>query len=517
MLPDTEQQETAAEQETRPRLNVAVSVFSGGLLLAFVTVALLAPEATGSAVTAAFQACADWFGPYWQVLLLATFLIAAVLGISRYGRVRLGGTDTPEFGHFKWLAMIMCTLLAAGGVFWAAAEPIYHFADLPPAYSDVVPRSWEAVTVALAQSFSHWGFLAWAVLGTLGAIVLMRAQEQGLPLRPRTLLDPVFGERIQRHWFGTFVDVICIMAVVAGTVGPIGFLGLQVSYGMSTLFGTPDTYPVQVSIVLGLTAIAVVSVIAGIEKGIQTLSRFNIWLAIATMAAIMVLGSASFVVDGFLGGFSRYVQDFASLSLYRGDDAWLGNWTVFFFGWFIGYAPLMSIFVARISRGRTVRNLVGNLLGVAPVATALWFTVLGGTGIMLEQRTPGSISGPLEDAGLPAAVIAISQQLPLGGVIGIVMLVLTTTFVATTTDSMSLAIATVGSGGREPSKLSRAFWGLLMGMAASALIAIGDSGVGALQSFIVITAVPAGFVMLPTLWAAPKMVREMAAEQGIRR
>lgn len=516
MLSDAGQQNPASERDTRRRANVAVTVLSSGLLIAFVVVALLAPEATSSAVTAAFRVCAAWFGPYWQVLLLATFLIAAALGISRYGRVRLGGTDTPEFGHFKWLAMIMCTLLAAGGVFWAAAEPVYHYADLPPAYSAVAADSWEAVTVALAQSFSHWAFLAWAVLGTLGAIVMMRARERGLPLRPRTLLDPVFGERIQRHWFGTLVDVICIMAVVAGTVGPLGFLGLQVSYGMSALFGTPDTYPVQITIVLGLTAIAVVSVVAGIERGIQNLSRFNVWLSIVTLAAIVVLGSASFVVDGFLGGFARYVQDFVPLSLYRGDDEWLSSWTVFFFGWFIGYAPLMSIFVARISRGRTVRGLVGNLIGVAPVVTALWFTALGGTGIMLEQRTPGSVSGPLAEDGLPAVVIAISQQLPWGGLIGVVLLVLTTTFVATTTDSMSLAIATVGAGGEEPSKLSRAFWGLLMGAAASVLIAIGNGGVDALQSFIVVTAVPAGFVMLPTLWSAPRVVHRMAREQGIR-
>ncbi|MER7078472.1 Choline-glycine betaine transporter [Saccharopolyspora kobensis] len=509
--------EISETDKRRPRADLVVSALSGGLLTAFVVTALVAPEATGNVVSTAFTACAAWFGPYWQVLLLATFVIAVVLGASRYGRVRLGGDVEPEFGTFKWLAMIMCTLLAAGGVFWASAEPVYHYVDLPPAYADVAPGSAEAVAVALAQSFSHWGFLAWAVLGTLGAIVMMRAAEQGLPLRPRTLLHPVFGERIQRHWLGTVVDVICIIAVVAGTVGPIGFLGMQVSYGMSTMFGTPDTYPMQVAIILGLTAVAVVSVITGVDKGIQLLSRFNVWLAVATMAAILVLGSAAFVVDGFLSGFARYVQDFVPMSLYRGNDEWLGSWTVFFFGWFIGYAPLMAIFVARISRGRTARNLIGFTAGVAPVATALWFTVLGGTGVMLEQRTPGSVSGPLDESGLPAALVSVAQQLPWGGLLGVVLLVLTTTFVATTTDSMSLAIATAGTSSGEPNKFSRAFWGLLMGVAAIALIAVGDSGVSALQSFIVVTAVPAGFVLLPTLWAAPKVLREMAAEQGITR
>ncbi|WP_433872503.1 BCCT family transporter [Saccharopolyspora sp. CA-218241] len=514
--PDTAAQ--SRQKSSGARTNLAVSLISGGLLVAFVVAAVVAPTATGDAVTAAFTASADLFGPYWQVLLLATFLVAVVLGASRLGRVRLGGVDArPEFGTFKWIAMIMTTLLAAGGVFWAAAEPVFHFADLPPAYSDVAPGSAEAVTVALAQSFSHWGFLAWAVLGTLGAIVMLRAQDKGLPLRPRTLLDPVFGERIQHHWGGTVVDVISIIAVVAGTVGPVGFLGLQVSYGMSQMFGTPDTFPVQLLIIVGLTAIAAISVATGLEKGIQTLSRFNIWLAVAVVAAILVVGSASFVVDGFLTGFARYAQDFAPLSLYRGDNDWLGSWTVFFFGWFIGYAPLMSIFVARISRGRTVRQLVGYIAVVAPVATALWFTVLGGTGIMLEQRTPGSVSGPLNDAGLPAAVVAITQQLPWGGVLGVALLVLTTTFVATTTDSMSLAISTSASNGGEPPRKARVFWSMMIGAAACALVSVGDSGVDALQSFIVVTAVPVGFVLLPSLWSAPKVLREMAAEQEIGR
>lgn len=515
--PDTESPSAAlAETAGKPRTDVAVFALSGGALTAFVAFALLVPEATGSAVSSAFTVCVNWFGAYWQVLLLATFLIAVALAASRYGKVRLGGDAGTEFGRFQWLSMIMCTLLAAGGVFWAAAEPVYHFSDLPPAYSGVEPGSQEAVVTALAQSFTHWGFLAWAAVGTLGAIVMMRGSEKGMPLRPRTLLHPVFGERVQRHWLGTVVDVISIIAAVAGTVGPVGFLGLQVSYGMSELLGTPDNYAVQVTIILGLTAVAVLSVVTGVRKGIQILSRFNIWLAIATVAAILLLGSAGFVVDAFLGGFARYVHDFVPMALYRGDGEWLGSWTVFFFGWFIGYVPLMSIFVARISRGRTVRELVVNVAGVAPVTAAAWFTALGGTGIMLEQRAPGSISGPLNDAGLPAAVIAIAGQLPFGGILGGVLLVLTVSFVATTTDSMALAVATSGTTRGEPGRMVRAFWASLMGVAAAALIAIGDGGVDALQSFIVVTAVPVSLLILPTLWCAPRVLRDMAVEQGLR-
>lgn len=497
------------------RTDLPVLAVGGGLLAAFVVAALLAPTGTGGAVTAASGAAARWFGPLWQVLLLATFGVALFLGFSRYGKVRLGGTDRPEYGRFQWLAMVMCTLLAGGGVFFAAGEPVQHFAETPPLYKGVASGSQEAGNDALAQSFAHWGFLAWAVLGTLGTIVMMRGRDKGMPLRPRTLLYPLLGERIRHSKLGAAVDIICIIAVVAGTVGPIGFLGLQVSYGLSHVFGIPDGYPVQLSVILVLTAIAVLSVVTGIDRGIQFFSRLNIWLAVALMAAFLALGSVGFVMDSFLGGFGQYARDFVPLALNRTDHAWLGQWTVFYFGWFLGYAPLMAIFVARISRGRTLRDLVVSSSLVAPVATMVWFTVFGGTGIFFEQQDPGSISGPLKSSGINAAVVSIADQFPFGGVIGIALLLLTLTFVVTTTDSMSYSIAAAGTKSGEPTVAVRAFWGLLMGAAAAVLIVVGDGGITALQSFIVVTAVPVGFLMLPTLWTAPRIAKEMAVEQGL--
>jgi glycine betaine transporter len=335
-----------------------------------------------------------------------------------------------------------------------------------------------------------------------------------MPLRPRTLLYPVLGRRVLTSRIGTTADIVCIIAVVAGTVGPIGFLGLQVSYGLSLLFGLPDVYGVQLAVIAVLTAVAVLSVRTGLNRGIQLLSRFNVWLALGLMTVVLALGSIAYVLKAFVGGFAVYARDFVGMSLYQGDAAWVSGWTIFFFGWFLGYGPLMAIFVARISRGRTVRDLILSTAVLPPVATALWFTVLGGTGIMLEQRTPGSISGPLGDAGLPAAVMSVTGQLPLSSLIGIAFLLLTMTFVATTTDSMSYAIAQACSVEGEPSARLRMVWGVLMGAAAAVLISVGDGGISALQSFIVVTAVPVGFVMLPSVWAAPRYVRRLAIQQG---
>lgn len=491
-----------------------VTAASAGSLLAFVVAAVAVPDTVGAWVTTGFSKSAQWFGLYWQALMLATFGVALVLAVTPWARARFGDV-APEFGRFKWVAMIMCTLLAGGGVFWAAAEPMYHFLNAPPYFKGVEPGSDGAAHVALAQSFVHWGFLAWAILGSLAAIVMMYAAERGMPLRPRTLLYPILGSRVVTSPIGTVADVVCIVAVVAGTVGPIGFLGLQVSYGLSSLFGIPDVYGVQLAVIAVLTAIAAVSVVSGVSRGIQFLSRVNVWLALALMTLVLVLGSAWYVLKAFVGGFGVYVSNFVGMSLYTGDPGWVSGWTVFFFGWFLGYAPLMAIFIARISRGRTVRDLIVSTAVLPPVATCLWFSVLGGTGIMLEQQNPGAVSGPLGDAGLPAAVMAIADGLPLSIVISIGFLLLTIMFVATTTDSMSYAVAQSCTTRDHADRRLRAVWAVLMGAAAAVLISIGDGGISALQSFIVVTAVPVGFILLPSLLAAPLLVRRMAMEQGI--
>lgn len=493
-----------------------VTAVSAGALLIFVVGAIAAPDMVGDWVTAGFAKSAEWFGLYWQVLMLATFGVALVLAVTPWARARFGDA-APEFGRFKWVAMIMCTLLAGGGVFWAAAEPMYHFLNAPPYFGGVEPGSDNAAHVALAESFVHWGFLAWAILGSLAAIVMMYAAERGMPLRPRSLLYPLLGSRVATSRIGTVADVVCIVAVVAGTVGPIGFLGLQVSHGLSSLFGIPDVYGVQLAVIAVLTAIAAVSVVSGVSRGIQFLSRANVWLALALMTAVLVLGSAWYVLKAFVGGFGVYVTDFVGMSLYRGDSVWLSGWTVFFFGWFLGYAPLMAIFIARISRGRTVRDLIISTSVLPPVATCLWFSVLGGTGIMLEQQKPGAVSGPLGGAGLPAAVMAIADGLPLSLLVSVGFLLLTIMFVATTTDSMSYAVAQSCTTRDHADPRLRAVWAVLMGAAAAVLISIGDGGITALQSFIVVTAVPVGFILLPSLFAAPVMVRRMAVEQGLTR
>ncbi|QYX55848.1 BCCT family transporter [Roseovarius sp. SCSIO 43702] len=489
-------------------INTPLFIITGGFIALFCVVALIDIEFLSAIVDASFAFCAKYFGLYWQVLLLATFLIGLLLIVLPGGRAIMGLATTPEFTVFQWGAMIMCTLLAGGGVFWAAGEPMAHFLS-PPPYFGGEGGTAEAVVPALAQSFMHWGFLAWAILGSLSAVMLMHYHyEKGLPMAPRTLLYPVFGDRAINGPIGWIADASCIIAVVAGTVGPVGFLGLQVSYGLNALFGIPDSFVTQTCVIAALVAIYTISAITGLSRGIQFLSRVNVILAGILLIFMLIAGPTAFIFKSYVAGFSTYITDFFGMALYRGDAAafgdpgWLGWWTVFFWGWFMGYGPLMAMFIARISRGRSIRAIVIMLSIVAPVVTTFWFTIVGGSGIAFELANPGSVSTAFEGFNLPAALLAITQQMPWGFLVSVLFLILTTIFVATTGDSMTYVISVAMSDEDRSATPVRVFWGVAMGVMALILIGTGGGGIGKLQSFIVVTAVPVSLILLPSLWDA---------------
>lgn len=492
-----------------------VLFISGGLLVAFVIASFINLDFVSDMVNQSFAFSVKYFGAFWQVLLLGTFFIALFLAFSKYGKIRLGAMSKPEIGYFKWLAMIMTTLLAGGGVFWAAAEPMYHFLDRPPMFEGIESGTKEAILPAFAQSYLHWGFLAWSILGTLGTIVLMYAHYQkGMPLKPRSLLYPLLGEKIMRKSaLGTTIDAFSIIAVAAGTIGPIGFLGLQAAYGMEALYGVPNNLMTQIMIIVCVVIIATISAVTGLKKGIQFLSNLNVIITLILMVAILLIGPGGFVIDTFIGASGVHLQDFFAMSTFRGDPVWLGSWTIFFWGWFLGYGPMMAIFIATITRGRTIRELVLAVSVMAPLITAFWFTVVGGTGIFYELGQPGVISEALNTAGMPAAMVAITQQLPLSSLIAPLFLFVTILFVVTTGDSMAYTISVAITGDGHPPKVMRVFWAIIMGAVAIVLLMISEGGIEAIQSFIVVTAIPVSLLLLPTFWAAPKAALIMYQDQ----
>ena len=500
------------------RIDWPVFGISGGVLVLFVVLALFDISLVENLVSSSFAWSATYFGAFWQVLMLATFFVGIGLAFSKYGKIKLGGIDKPELSLYKWLSIIMATLLAGGGVFWAAAEPMYHFLTVPPSQDGkgIEAGTQSAVDTALAQSFMHWGFLAWAILGTISAVVMMYGHyHRGMPMKPRTLLYPIFGEKIRNSWFGTLVDAFSVIAVAAGTIGPIGFLGLQASYGLQEIFGIPNQFSTQFSIILAVVVVSTISAITGLYKGIQYLSSFNVRLAIGLMVFIVIFGPGGFILDHFISGFGVYITEFVTMSTFRADTGWLSFWTVFFWGWFIGYGPMMAILVSRISRGRTIRDIIIAVSIFAPVISTFWFTVLGGSGIFFELTNAGSISEALNAAGNPAAMFAITEQFPLANIISPLFLLLTILFVVTTSDSMSYTIAMAVTGEGDPKRWLRVFWAILMGSVAVILLITGDSGITQLQNFIVVTAVPVSLLLLPMIWLAPKVARELAKDQNI--
>ncbi len=515
-MSDLIEKEETLKEHNEHKVDKLALVLSSGFLMAFVILALVDAKLLSSIVNGGFSWSAKFFGAYWQFLLLATFAIGIGLSWGRTGSVILGNLEKPEMSTFQWVSIILCTLLAGGGVFWAAGEPIAHFVSPPPLYGAEADVFQKAVN-ALSQSFMHWGFLAWAILGTLTAIVLMHLHyDKGLPLKPRTLLYPVFGDKVIYGAFGSIVDAFCIIAVAAGTIGPIGFLGLQISYALNKLFGITDDFTTQMSIVIFAIIIYTISALSGLTRGIQILSRWNIILAIGLMFFIFIFGPTAFIVDAYIQGVGTSIQNFLPMATFRGDTGWLSWWTVFFWGWFLGYGPLMAIFIARISRGRSIRMLIIAVSIFAPLITMFWFTIVGGAGLSFEITQPGVISEAFKGFNLPASLLAITQSLPLPLITSILFLILTTVFIVTTGDSMTYTISVVVSGSTEPSPYLRTFWGILMGALAIVLISIGSGGISALQSFIVITAVPVSLILLPALWTAPQIAVKMADAQGLR-
>ena len=495
-----------------------VLILSIGFIVAFLALSLYDVTLVADSISAGFAWTALVLGSYFQLLLLLTFFIAIGLAITPAAKAKIGNLDAPEMSTFKWLSIILCTLLAGGGVFFAAGEPVYHFVVTPPAFDSEAGTA-DAVSGALGQSFMHWGFMAWAVLGSLTAVVLAHAHYvKGQPLQPRTLLYPVLGERLMRGPLGSTVDACCVIALVAGTVGPIGFLATQVSFGLHELFGLPEGYPGQLIILAVLGSIYVLSSMSGVHKGIQLLSRFNVLLALAIGAVIIVFGPTLFLVNSYVSGMGAYVSKFFTMATMTAETApawWMQWWTVFFFAWFIGYAPLMAIFVARISRGRSIREMIIAVAILAPIATTVWFTLLGGSGIYYQLTGVIDLTEALNNFQFDVATLTVAQALPGGTWMALAILLLTTIFVATTGDSMSYAIAVVGAGHDNPSPAMRAFWGIAMALMAAVLLYMGAGQIGALQQFIVITAIPVSLILLPSLWNGPQAAYAMAREQGI--
>ena len=480
-------------------------------------------------------------GGLWQWMVLLLFLIALAIAVSPVGKLRLGGENAkPSFKFFDWCAVLICTLLAGGGVFWSAAEPLFHYLTPSPLFqaAGVEGKTAAAVDPALAVSFLHWGFLAWALVATTTTITFSILERRGEPLRPRTLLVTV----LPRGWvdgpIGDLADGLSVVAAIAGTVGPLGFLSLQLSDAAGKLPWLTNSAGLQSLVVVLLTAVFATSTVSGIQKGIKWLSELNVWLTIALAAGLLLLGPGLWLIQHFFSALLSNVVHLPQMALlprsffagrswgpmYANTGEWLNWWTIFYWGWFLGYAPLMGLFTAGVSRGRSIRELVLAVAILCPLVTNLWFTLVGGTGMYLDLNG-ADITSALESNGINAAastLLTILSQLPLSGLLIPIGLLLVVLFMCTSADSMSYAAAMVVSGRDEPPAPLRLFWALMIGSLTLVLLRVGSSltdptSINALQAFIVIAAVPVTPLVLATLWTAPRLAWKEAQRSGQER
>ncbi|MPZ64113.1 MAG: BCCT family transporter [Pseudonocardiaceae bacterium] len=477
-------------------------IISGAVVLAFLLVGVLFVDATNTAATGALDFIARYFG--WFYVLAATFFLVFVIGIavSRHGKLRLGPDDSrPEFSTTAWFAMLFTAGMGIGLVFYGVYEPAYHASD-PPVGQGGTPA---AVDQGMNWTLFHWGLHPWAIYCVLGLSMGYFCFRKGLPLRPASALYPLIGKRIY-GWPGNLIDILAVFGTLFGLATSLGLGTQQINAGLETLFGFPNNLVSQVLIVAVITAVAVISVMFGIDKGIRRLSVLNLFLAVLLMLFIFIVGPKLFILTGLADYTGNYLQNIvgSSLTVFNPNTSadefsWQSTWTLFYWGWWISWSPFVGMFVARISRGRTIRQFVTGLLAAPVGASIVWFTVLGGSGLFYETVT-GTVDISGQDAEL--ALFSLMEALPIGAILAtiasVLAIVVVTLFFATSSDSGSLVVDMLTNGGDpHPIWQQRMFWAVLEGAITAVLLVVGGAtALTALQAASITTGLPFAIVLL---------------------
>lgn len=483
----------ATSPRTALAINPPVFVTSAVLLLLFMSFGVLATDRAA----ALFPRALDWVSTYfgWLYVSAVGFFVgfAIWLGASRYGRLRLGqDEDRPEFSRPTWFAMLFSAGMGIGLVFYGVAEPMLHFANPPGSEPGSTPQS---ARQALSLAFFHWGIHAWAIYVLMGLCIAYFAYRQNLPLSLRSCFQPLLGRHIY-GWPGHLIDILAVFGTLFGLATSLGLGAMQVSAGLEHLFDIPHTRSTQLWLIAIITAAACISLVTGVSKGIRRLSELNLALAATILALVFVLGPTRFIVDSLIENIGRYLatiftRTFRLAPLSNGESTWMKSWTLFYWGWWIAWAPFVGMFIARISRGRTIREFVAGVL-LAPTAVAIvWFSVFGGTALHLELFAGQGISQAVA-TDVSTAVFAMLAHLPLGKLLSFVAAAVVAIFFVTSSDSASFVVDMLTSGGHpNPPVWQRVFWASAEGACAAVLLyAGGTAALEALQAAVVSIGLP---------------------------
>jgi choline/glycine/proline betaine transport protein len=477
-----------------PRVNPPVFLVSSLAVLAFVLYGALEAEHAEALFGKLQAGITQYFG--WYYVLSASVFLGFVLWLlmSRYGDVRLGDPhEKPEYGYFAWFAMLFSAGMGIGLLFWSVAEPMYHYLTPPFSVEGETQRSAE---VALRTTFFHWGLHAWAIYVIVGLSLAYFAYRHKLPLSIRSAFYPLLGNRIY-GWPGHLIDIVAVFGTLFGVATSLGLGVQQINAGLAYLAEVPQNLTVQIVLIAIITAIATGSVMLGLNKGVKVLSNINVWLALGLVAVLLVLGPTIFILNSFVETTGRYLQNLIVMSFWTdtiGNTGWAGGWTIFYWGWWIAWAPFVGMFIARISRGRTIREFTLGVLFVPTLVTFFWLSVFGGTAMYHELLGAGGIAEAVQN-DLTTALYVMLDRLPLSALTATVATVVVVTFFVTSSDSGSLVIDMLTAGGElDPPRVQRVFWAVLEGVVAAILLVAG--GLKALQTASIATGLLFSVLML---------------------
>lgn len=464
------------------------------LIVALIAGTLIAGDDAESLFGAARDNITD-YGSWLFIIGVNLFIgFSLYFAFSKYGKIRLGGENAKtDFSTSAWFAMLFSAGMGIGLMFFAVAEPMWHLLYPPHAETGTI----QAMQDAMGVTFLHWGLHAWAIYSVVGLSLAFFAFNRKLPLSFRSVFYPLLGDRIN-GWMGDVIDILAVLATLFGLATSLGIGASQAGAGMEHVFGFENTTTLQVIIIVFVTAIAVVSVVLGVQRGVKVLSEFNIRLAGLFLLFIFILGPTLFILGTFVESTGYYLQNFAEYSTwlesFDEEGSFMSTWTVFYWAWWISWSPYVGMFIARVSRGRTVKEFVLGVLLVPTIVTFFWMSGFGGTALFLETTGIAEIASAVE-ADQTTSLFVLLDQFPLATLTSILAIILVLSFFVTSSDSGSLVIDGLTSGGKMDAPVGqRIFWASTEGVVAAVLLIGG--GLGALQAAAVSSGLPFVIILL---------------------
>ncbi|WDI30147.1 BCCT family transporter [Hyphococcus flavus] len=482
-----------------------VFFMSAGLILSFAIITLTFSSTSGEFLTAARDWTLKRFDWFFVVATNIVFLFCLFVGLSSFGKIRLGGPDAkPEFGTLSWLSMLFSAGVGIGMVFYGAAEPTAYYTDWFGTPLDVEPRSAEAERLAFSATIFHWGVTPWAIYAVVGLSLAFFTFNKGLPLTIRSTFYPLLGERVW-GWPGHLIDLLAVVATLFGLATSLGLGAKQAASGLHFLFGIDNGLATQVILIASITAMAIFSVVRGLDGGVRVLSNVNIVLALLLLAYVILAGPTLGILQSYGVNAFSYVTDSLRLSNWIGreDTEWFHGWTIFYWAWWISWSPFVGMFIARVSRGRTIREFLAAVLVMPVIVAVIWFSSFGYTAIDQVKSGVGSLSGGVSEVSL--VLFQMLENLPFAEISSLVAIILLIVFFVTSSDSGSLVIDSITAGGKLHAPIpQRVFWATMEGLVAIVLLVGGGSAaLTALQAGAITTGLPFTLVLLAccvSLW-----------------